>query len=212
MRKKVIAYSIAGLLLVSGIALGGCAKKVTEVKEDTISAKSTDKKETIKPRLEETEQPVTPGSVEEEKLVVSPESIQETILETEEEVPPQGSARGKEFASADKILEKVHFEFDKSLLTEDVKRVLNVNAEWLRDNPAAEVLIEGHCDERGTEEYNLALGERRAMEVRKYLISLGVEPERLFTISYGEEKALDPGSNEEAWARNRRTQFLVTSF
>ena len=77
------------------------------------------------------------------------------------------------------------------------------------NNPQKEVVIEGHCDERGTEEYNIALGERRANSAKKYLINLGVNPSQLSTISFGEEKPADPGHNEEAWAKNRRDEFVV---
>jgi peptidoglycan-associated lipoprotein len=84
-------------------------------------------------------------------------------------------------------------------------------ASWLLDNPDAAIRIEGHCDERGTNEYNIALGERRANSARKYLINAGVEAHRIFTISYGEEKPLDPGHNETAWAKNRRDHFLILS-
>ena len=82
-------------------------------------------------------------------------------------------------------------------------------AEFLKNNPGAAVLIEGHCDERGTPEYNMALGERRAASAKSYLVSLGVKGGGLSTVSFGEEKPVDPGHNEEAWAKNRRAHFVV---
>ena len=100
------------------------------------------------------------------------------------------------------------FDFDDFSLTPEAKASLRDLAEWLLQNPPVYTLIEGHCDERGTNEYNLALGERRANSAKKYLVQLGVSPKRISTISYGEEKPLDPRSNEEAWAKNRRDQFL----
>lgn len=107
-------------------------------------------------------------------------------------------------------LKDVFFDFDKSDVRDDARDTLKANADWIKAHPAAKVQIEGHCDERGTNEYNLALGERRANAVKKYLSSLGVEADRLYTISYGEELPIDPGHAEEAWAKNRRAHFLVT--
>jgi peptidoglycan-associated lipoprotein len=107
------------------------------------------------------------------------------------------------------VLEDVHFEFDKSTLTTLAKEILNENAKRLKENLGIKVIIEGHCDERGSREYNLALGERRAVSVKNYLSSLGIEDKRMKTISYGEERPLDPGHNERAWALNRRAHFVI---
>ncbi|MFP4360255.1 MAG: peptidoglycan-associated lipoprotein Pal [Alphaproteobacteria bacterium] len=98
----------------------------------------------------------------------------------------------------------VYFAFDSAVLREPSRRVLRQQATWLERNEDARVTIEGHADERGTREYNLALGARRAEAVRAYLVGLGIERERIDTISYGEERPAVEGSNEEAWARNRR--------
>jgi peptidoglycan-associated lipoprotein len=105
--------------------------------------------------------------------------------------------------------ENIYFEFDKARLLPESKAVLRVKAEWLKANPEALAIIEGHCDERGTNEYNLALGDRRAQSAKTYLVDLGISAERLTSISYGEERPLDPGHDEAAWARNRRAQFVI---
>ena len=105
--------------------------------------------------------------------------------------------------------EDIYFEFDKSTLTPSAQDNLMKKAEWLRSNPDATVTIEGHCDERGTNEYNLALGERRAESSKNFLVDLGIAPSRMTTISYGEERPIDPQSNEEAWAKNRRDHFVI---
>jgi len=107
----------------------------------------------------------------------------------------------------------VYFAFDSAVLREPSRRVLRQQAAWLERNPDATITIEGHADERGTREYNLALGARRADAVRSYLVGLGVAPARLDTISYGEERPAVAGSDEEAWARNRRavTRIEATS-
>lgn len=107
------------------------------------------------------------------------------------------------------MLEDIYFEFDKSTLTPQAKKSLVKKAEWLRANRDVKVIIEGHCDERGTNEYNLALGDRRAASTKTFLVDLGIAPSRLTIISYGEERPLISGHNEEAWAKNRRAHFGI---
>ena len=104
-------------------------------------------------------------------------------------------------------MDTVYFEFDQATLSDLAKNTLVRNAEWLRSHPDARIQVEGNADERGTPEYNLALGERRAVAVKSYLSSLGVDGSRLVTISYGEERPSDSGHGEEAWAQNRRVDF-----
>ncbi len=113
--------------------------------------------------------------------------------------------------NADSPLQDVPFDFDSAELIPAARPVLDRTAEWLRSYSTVTLLVEGHCDERGTVEYNLALGERRATAVYNYLMSLGIPANRLKTISYGKEFPLDPGHTEDAWARNRRGHFEVTS-
>jgi peptidoglycan-associated lipoprotein len=103
----------------------------------------------------------------------------------------------------------VYFDFDKSTLTPASQENLLRKAEWLRQNPNATITIEGNCDDRGTEEYNLALGDRRAESAKAFLVDLGIDAARISTISYGEERPVDPRNNEEAWAKNRRDHFVV---
>lgn len=105
--------------------------------------------------------------------------------------------------------EKIYFDFDKSELKPEARAVLDKKAAWLRANPDYKVRIEGNCDERGTNEYNMALGERRANAAWKYLNALGVSGNRMTTISYGEERPADPAHNEQAWAKNRRDEFKL---
>ena len=105
--------------------------------------------------------------------------------------------------------EMVHFDFDKYNIRPDAAEVLKNKAAWLKENPDVSVIIEGHCDERGTDQYNLALGERRATASKNFLVQLGTSASRMETISYGEERPLDPGHDEAAWAKNRRAQFVI---
>ena len=109
------------------------------------------------------------------------------------------------------LLKDINFGFDRYDLTPTAREILSQNAELLLRHSRIKVQIEGHCDERGTIEYNLALGERRANSTRQYLVSLGVSPNRISTISYGEEMPLDPGHNEDAWSQNRRAHFIILS-
>ncbi|MGB3212023.1 MAG: peptidoglycan-associated lipoprotein Pal [Desulforhopalus sp.] len=106
-----------------------------------------------------------------------------------------------------KSLEKILFDYDSFSLSPASQQLLKKNAKWLSENPELEVIIEGHSDERGSGEYNLALGERRAMSTKNYLAELGVAPERLDVISYGEERPISLGHDETAWAQNRRVEF-----
>jgi peptidoglycan-associated lipoprotein len=106
-------------------------------------------------------------------------------------------------------IENIYFDFDKAFIREDAKPILKNVAAVMKKDKAAKMLIEGHCDERGTSEYNMALGDRRANSAKKYLVGLGVDRNRLMTISYGKEKPIDPGHDEQAWAKNRRAAFAL---
>jgi peptidoglycan-associated lipoprotein len=107
------------------------------------------------------------------------------------------------------ILKDIHFDFDKSEIKEPAKLILAEIKTWMLNHPDTKLMIEGHCDERGTKEYNIALGERRALSVRSHLVGLGINPARMQTISYGEEKPLCTTSEESCWWKNRRAHFLA---
>ena len=106
-----------------------------------------------------------------------------------------------------KGLNRVHFDFDRSEIKSEYRKTMDDNASWLKSNRDVNVTVEGHCDERGTEEYNMALGHRRASSAKSYLTSMGVEGSRLRTVSYGEERALESCHNESCWWKNRRAEF-----
>ena len=153
------------------------------------------------------------GSKEEvmEEPIVEPEIIEGTSALSGEDIPlaevPDDAIyiepMGAEF-------QDIHFDFDRYVILDRDVPTLERIAAWLRDNPDADVLIEGHCDERGTNEYNMALGEQRALAARRYLVGLGIGSDRLHTISYGEERPIALGHDEEAWAKNRRGHFAVS--
>ena len=164
------------------------------------------------------------------KQVKPPEGVTPTVEEkvsappaAEEEVPgvkmeELEAAEAKKKAEEAKILQKeieefettmIHFDFDRADLRPEAREILKKKAEWLLKHTEYNLKIEGYCDERGTEEYNLALGQRRAEAAKKYLIELGVSPDRISTISFGEENPIDPRHCEEAWAKNRRDEFKL---
>lgn len=140
------------------------------------------------------------------KQVVKPEEAVTPPAESTEEP----SVRYSDWQSVPQ-LKTVLFEYDQSELSQESRSALSANADYLKDNAELSVLVEGYADERGTVEYNLALGQRRAAIVREYYGQLGVPLGRIGTISYGEERPLDPGHNEAAWLQNRRVETKVRS-
>ena len=147
----------------------------------------------------------------------APDTQPPTRIADDLPVPPQPIAedaianRSLDDLNRDSPLRPAFFVLDSADLDDAGRAVVSANAEVLRKYPSWVITIEGHCDERGTAEYNLALGERRAVAVKTYLVSLGVPPDRLRTVSYGKEFPFDPGHTEEAWSKNRRAQFVITS-
>lgn len=125
-------------------------------------------------------------------------------------IPQDERAREYVFEEASRELQPIYFDYDSSALKSQAKAKLERAADWLKMNPRVNVQIEGHCDERGTNEYNLSLGERRALAARRYLVSLGISQDRIFTISYGEERPAKEGHDESAWKANRRDEFKIS--
>lgn len=120
-----------------------------------------------------------------------------------------GNAGDSGLGSGD--LQTVYFDFDSFNLRSDARNALKSNGEWMKNNSSARIQIEGHCDEKGTNEYNMALGDRRANSAKSFLVKMGVSASRIDTISYGEERPSDPGHDESAWSRNRRAAFILLS-
>lgn len=145
--------------------------------------------------------PPQPPSRVEETLPVLPESIEEDAI----------ASRSLDEMNRDSPLAPAFFGLDSAELDDAGRAVVTANAELLRTYPTWAVTVEGHCDERGTAEYNLALGQRRAIAVKTYLVSLGIDPDRVQTVSYGKEFPFDSGHDEGAWAKNRRGHFVITA-
>jgi len=137
------------------------------------------------------------------------------LTETENTLPPsgvdmtQGAAPGTQQDLVVNVGDRIFFGYDKYDLTPEARAIIEKQATWLKQYPQLAVSVEGHCDERGTREYNLALGEKRATTVRNYLVALGVESGRIQTISYGKERPAVTGSDETSWAQNRRGVVVV---
>jgi peptidoglycan-associated lipoprotein len=142
-----------------------------------------------------------------------PEPAQEpTTIPPEPRLSDEGVSSGSlDELNRNSPLKPVFFEYDSAELAQAGKTALDENAGLLKKNGTWVITIEGHCDERGTPEYNLALGERRAVAARTYLVSLGIAADRLRTVSYGKEFPFDPGHDEGAWSKNRRAHFVITA-
>jgi peptidoglycan-associated lipoprotein len=177
------------LFFISSLFLFSCSTKKIK-SEDLVSKPPTAKEE-------KKEAP-------KKQAVSKDQDLREKALKEEEARRQREAAERARFEAED-----IHFDFDQYLLTDSAKQNLNRKAQWLKQFPAAKAVIEGNCDERGSAEYNLALGQKRADAAMEYLVSLGIKADRLTTISYGKEKPLDPRSNEEAWAKNRRDHFVL---
>lgn len=191
MRKKMMLLLAA--LSMTALVAGGCANK--EVVKTEEPAAATVKVEQPKPAQQ-------PGAKTEEPAAPVENRVAEAIKPAEAQ-----TGKAVEEVSA---FEPIYFDFDSSDLRQDARNTLTKNAEMLlKSKPVTKIKIEGNCDERGSAEYNLALGERRAKSAMQYLVTLGVQPERLSVISYGKEKPAVEGHDEAAWAKNRRDEFVI---
>jgi len=160
-----------------------------------------------KPKVKAVPPPPPPQAKEQPKVerVTPPAPVQKPQLSEEELF----LAKSLDQINKEKPLRIINFDYDKFAIREDAKPILEANAAWMKKFRTSKILIEGHCDERGTEDYNLALGEKRAKAAYDYFISLGIPADRMKSISYGKSQPLDMGHDEGAWQKNRRDQFLV---
>jgi peptidoglycan-associated lipoprotein len=191
MRKKflivlALTFVIPGLLLTAS-----CAKK--EINKESMATQQAEKEAAMKAK--------EAAEKEKQEQMAKQRAMQEEKLKEE--------ARMKQAAMDAFVNDDIHFDFDSSTLTPEAQEILKKKAQWLQDNPEKTTTIEGHCDERGTNAYNLALGDRRAASAKAFMVDLGISASRLTTISYGEERPMDPGHNEAAWAKNRRCHFTI---
>jgi peptidoglycan-associated lipoprotein len=196
------SFSILILILCLGLILTGCPKK-TVMKEEP-SVKKEEAARLVAERAAKEPREKELAKIREEEARKARGEFEKSLVAKKEP-----GIEGEIFES--KLFKDIHFYFDKYDIRPEDAEILKENAALLSKYLTVKVQIEGHCDERGTNEYNLALGERRANSTKKYLISIGVSQGRISTISYGEERPSDPGNNEEAWAKNRRAHCIVLS-
>lgn len=156
---------------------------------------------------------VTVAEAPETEIAPKPGEISEPALRGEEILVadpfPGEQVREARTEAERRVFRNIHFDYDSYEIQSEARPILEGIAAWMAQNPAAAIVIEGHCDERGTEEYNMALGERRALAARRYLAAMGVAVERMATLSYGKERPLVARSDEEAWSLNRRCEFRI---
>lgn len=179
----------AAALLAAALVAPGCAKKPA----------ATTPPEAAVPAPAEAPAPTPPPAKapEAEPFPAQPVETAPVVEPTIDELNRQG------------ILRTVHFAYNSNALDDEARTILQGNATWIKGHAGYTVEISGHCDERGSIGYNVALGDRRATAVKDYVVSLGASGAKLTTVSYGEEKPVDPGHNEAAWAKNRRAEFLI---
>ena len=192
MNHKNWAFLVLVLIIFVGFLAPSCGKK--ELKSEPVMSEDEARR-----RAEEEAR----KREQERQATIREEELKEEQLRAESERERVQISR--EMFENEDIL----FEFDSASLSVEAQEILRAKAEWLRENPRVRVMIEGHCDERGTNEYNLALGDRRAFSAKSFLVDLGIADSRLTTISYGEERPIDSRSTEDAWAQNRRAHFVI---
>jgi peptidoglycan-associated lipoprotein len=176
------------LLLVVAV---GCSKKYTKSPEETAKGP---------------EEPIQEETIEITEEVVEEVEIPKDEMISEEDMASQDMSAEEK---AEQIFQDVLFDYDRYDIRDEARSVLDSVASFLNDEKDLNIAIEGHCDERGTNEYNLALGEKRAKGTKNYLVSLGISPERVTVVTYGEEKQLCMDQNEACWQQNRRAHFVI---
>ncbi|HEY4641388.1 MAG TPA: peptidoglycan-associated lipoprotein Pal [Thermoanaerobaculia bacterium] len=199
MSKSFKAFGVT-LVLLASVILPACPKKPPKVAPTATNT-------------------VAPSTVPDVPLTVTTATAQ-TVTDTADFVSPKTDTVATEtlpndigelnrVAQSRGYIADAFFEYNDASLSADAQTALTNSATWLKKNGQYNLLIEGHCDERGTEQYNLALGDRRANQAKEYLVTLGVDASRIRTVSYGEERPFDPGHDESAWAKNRRDHLVL---
>jgi peptidoglycan-associated lipoprotein len=204
MKRNLLIITMLVFVLSSSFMLYACAKKqvVTETLEEEVAEEKEPAEKPIEIEKATEEKEIATGSIIEEKPAVVAKK-KDTVFIFDEETAY------RERMTAQVEAESIYFDFNRSFIRPEYRPVLEKKAMFLKENPEYHIRIEGNCDERGTNEYNLALGKRRADSAKDYLVSLGIPHDRIATISYGEERPLAVGHHEAAWAQNRRNDFVL---
>lgn len=193
MQKRVPFY-VVSMFLIAAFTAAGCAKQDVVKKDEGISPAQV------------TRQSDPPTTNRTQPAETTTTTVTETVVPADSSQMELVSTSNKKLQSA---LNNIYFNFDSADLSDSARSTLTKNAAVITKGSTAKIRIEGNCDERGSAEYNLALGENRAKATLQYLVTMGVEPVRLSTVSYGNEKPSVKGNNEAAWAKNRRAEFVV---
>jgi len=203
---KTCVKSLAPALVIAMLSYTGCAKQEIVRKDDSIAtATSSSRQEEATSSAAKPAAPTQTAAIKGAPAPANPA----TVPAREQAAAAKAADPATVAAEVQRQLEKIYFDFDSASLSEAARHSLTSNAALVSRNPGVKVRIEGYCDERGSDEYNLAVGERRAKAAAQYLKSLGVGAERISTVSYGKEKPAAPGHDEAAWAKNRRDEFVV---
>jgi len=182
--KRIVGFCVVGAL--GALVVGGCAKENVVKKDEAIAPSATTQAKQADVARNNT-------------TAVAKASVSENVTKVAKAEPQQLTS----------ALERIYFDFDSSALSDQARKTLADDAGYLRKKAVSKLRIEGNCDERGSAEYNIALGEKRAKAAMKYLVAMGIPADHLATVSYGKEKPVDPGHDESAWAKNRRDDFTV---
>jgi peptidoglycan-associated lipoprotein len=208
------SLSIMILFFCIGLLMMGCPKKTVVKDQPSVTKEEAVKLEAARAEKEKAEREAREkdqARMKEEEARRAEEARKAKEKEFEKSLAAKKTPGIEGEVLESKLLKDNFFDFDQYTIRLQDLPIMKENAATLTRHPNVKIQIEGNCDERGTNEYNLALGERRANSTKKHLISLGISPDRISTISYGEEKPLDPGHNEEAWAKNRRAHIVILS-
>jgi peptidoglycan-associated lipoprotein len=203
---KICVTSLTPLLFLAMLSYTGCAKQELVRKDDSVAPSLSSAKQVDSTAA--AAKPVAPTAQTTEKTPLVPANTAPAPVR-EQTIAAKSSDSAANAAEVQRQLEKVYFAFDSAALSDSARGTITANAAVITRNPGLKVRVEGHCDERGSDEYNLAIGERRAKAAAQYLKSLGVGAERITTLSFGKEKPVDPGHDEAAWSKNRRDEFIV---
>jgi peptidoglycan-associated lipoprotein len=187
MREKICLAVALGVILIVVLYAASCSRQVAQTQ--TVPVPTAEPEVRNAPEISE-------GNDELAEL------FEEDRIQAQEAAARDADEKGF-------VNENIHFAFDSALLSDRAQQILNSKADYLRTNPDIMITIEGHCDDRGTDAYNIALGERRAESVKSFLVDLGIGTNRLNTVSYGEDRPIAIGHDEDSWAENRRAQFVI---
>jgi peptidoglycan-associated lipoprotein len=199
---KITVNQLLPLVLAGMFVYSGCAKQSVVKQDEQLVPATTKAADSAAPK-----QTAAPAKAE----PIASADIKSASLNSSEGDTSGQKSEAATTASLQKAFDKIYFDFDSAALSDTARQTLTRHAALLKQNRKVKIRVEGNCDEKGSDEYNLALGERRAQAAVRYLTTMGIAADRLSSISYGKEKPADPGHDEAAWAKNRRDEFMIVN-